>query len=142
MNPRSAIAAGLRTLLLTNTEIVNKITATDGTIKIFLKIAPGETKPPYILINHVFGGQQYRTPRKEIDALWSVVGVAATQPQAEALDSLIYDMLEGSRPEFSDGWIADQDVSFNGSIAEIDNAQGVQYWSVGGYYRIRAIKNY
>lgn len=139
MNPE--IAAGLRSLLVSNAQIAEKVTDTTGQRRVYLHIAPGDAALPYIIIRNTYGGDQPRTPRKETDGLWVVFAVAATQPEAEELDDYIYTVLEGSRPTFTNGWVADQDITFNGSAADIDTAQGVQHWSAGGYYRVRAQKN-
>ncbi len=143
MNIRSMVAQAIREHLLTDTTLVGTVTdPRTGEVKIYLGIAPGDQKPPYILMNHVYGGRKYRSPRPEMDALWMVIAVTSTdQPDAEDLSSLIDTKLEGQYLVMPDDWSADQKVSHWGDFAENEESQGTQFWKVGGYYRIRASKN-
>lgn len=141
MSLRSAVSTAIRNRLLEIPELVEKFTDEDGTFKYYLGTAPGDTDVvSYIKSNHIFGGERPRTPRREFDILWQVAVVDTDQTIAEQWDAVIYAALVPYRLTFPDNWQADNDVTFNGSMAEADTVQGNQFWSVGAYYRIRGAK--
>jgi len=143
MSMRAVISTALNTKLQTVPELVQAVTDEADGFKYFLGIAHGQVVMPYIKVNHTYGGERPRTPRREFDTLWMLCAVADNQVEAEILDNLIYGALitdAGVRLDYPDGWKADQSITYNGAYMEIDTTQGEQRWLVGGYYRIRGSK--
>jgi hypothetical protein len=141
---RAVISTAIQTKLLTVPELVTAFTVTEGDdageFKYYLGIAHGQVILPYIKVNHTYGGERPRTPRREFDTLWQICVVADSQPEAERWDNVIYGTLIPTRLDYLDDWKADQDITYNGAYSDIDTAQGGQRWLVGGYYRIRGSK--
>jgi hypothetical protein len=142
-NIRTLVAETLRNTLINNGEAPKLALVADDTYnyKIFLGIAPGDATPPYILMNHVYGGERRRSPRREFEHLWEVVGVSTSQPEAEELHSLIFTTLVPYRPAtFGEDWVADQNINDQGETASDEEVEGVQYFRAGNYLQIRGSK--
>ncbi len=139
MSIRSVVSSAIRTKLLTVPEL-SALRDANGNFKYVLGIAEGQMDVPYIRANHTYGGELTRTPRPDFDQLWQICAISSNQPSAEDIDALIYLTLVRTRLDYADGWKADQDITFNGNYADDRSIQGVQYWIVGGYYRIRGSK--
>lgn len=140
MSMRAVISTALQDALLSVPELVTEFTTEDGEFKYYLGIAHGQVEYPYIKVNHTYGGERPRTPRREFDTLWQICVVANSQAEAEEWDNVIYGKLVDLRLDYQDGWQADQNITYNGAYSDIDTAQGQQRWLVGGYYRIRGSK--
>lgn len=112
----------------------------EGNLKYFLGIADGETGVPYIKVNHTYGGERPRSPRREFDQLWQICVVSDDQFEAETLYGVIYGTLVPFRLDYTEGWFSDNDITYNGDYFNNRIIQGIEYWEVGGYYRIRGVK--
>lgn len=138
---RSLISTALVSLFETNPTLVAGVTEADfDEAKFFLGAAPEDANLPYIRINHIYGGEPPKSPKREFDQVWMVCVISFSQPEAEALDAELRSLLVNRRLALTDNWFAWVGITVNGEYAQVDNVQGQQMWSVGAYYRIRGIK--
>lgn len=132
-------STGIRNLLVTIPAITNVVTE-NGSIKIFLGGAPSTFNRPYINIYHYTGGDENETPRRSFDIIYRVSAVAEQQSVASALALEIDTALVGSHLTYPFGWKSYAWVTQTGIWSDIEIIASKPYWSLGGFYRLRATK--
>lgn len=138
---RTVLASGIVSRLESDATLVATVTEPDfDGAKIFLQAAPEDVNLPYIRINHIYGGEPPKSPKREFDQVWLICAISFSQPEAMALDAIVRDLLVDHRLVLSDNWFSWVGITVNGEYAQVDNVQGNQIWAVGAYYRIRGIK--
>ncbi len=138
---RTMISTALIEQFNTNSTLVTGVTELGfDDAKFFLGAAPENINLPYIRINHIYGGEPPKSPRREFDQVWMICAISFSQPEAQDLDAELRSLLVGQRLPFSNNWEAWVGITVNGEYAQVDNVQGQQFWSIGAYYRIRGIK--
>ena len=129
MSVRDAIEAAIN----------SKLTTTAGTAlwgqRVYYGQAPGTVSPPYVVFQHVSGGDANMMPSRVIDELFQVVFWTNDAQQARTGGDYIETALRNVTLSVT-GYNF-MDCSQRGFISDVETADGVQYWSEGGEYRIR-----
>src|SRR5574341_211218 len=118
MNLKAIIATGIKTKLSSNSTIANLL-ASGGDYKIFRTSAPGDVKPPYILMIHMYGGDENLAPSNSFDAVFKVCGVANVQVVADTLDTEIYTTLYNQHIAYPDNWKDWAGITKTGDYADM-----------------------
>lgn len=111
------------------------ITALGGTY-IYNKIAPQPAPAKYVIFQWQGGGDENETPHRTRNLVYAVMGVAATQAAAAAIDAEIDAALHLATLTIS-GWTnfwTARETDLN--LVETDAGEVVKF-RVGGLYRIR-----
>lgn len=135
MNKISVISTTVRTALRANATI------TAITNRVFQQSAPNDAELPYIIIDHLYGGNENDSPKVSADMLFRVWAITTDQYQAEQLSNEIYSTLADQRFDFPDGW-KDYEVARNmNDIHESEVIQNFKVYKYGGDYRFRIIQD-
>lgn len=129
--PITALETGLYNKLSGTSALTTEL---GGTL-IYNKLAPQDVGAKYCVYQYQGGGDENDTPTRSRSVLYAVMGVAATQEAAAAIDGQIDTALRETTLTVS-GWnnyqvIRESDIN----IMEPDTG-GVPRYRVGGIYRI------
>lgn len=134
------IGSGISNKLLENTTLSNLITE-DGEIKIYLNQVPDAgILRPYIVMRHLYGGEENKAPSSSFNATWLVYGVSDDQNVAQQLAGLIKQQLTNQTLVFVDSWINWAGITTTSIYSDVENIQNTQRYKVGEYYRVRGVK--
>jgi hypothetical protein len=124
------------------TGLYQRLTTTGGTVFYGLRVyegqAPAGDPLPYVIFNHMAGGEENMTPTRGIDADYLVECVASTRADARSGAGYIEAALHDQTLTFS-GWNCVA-VTQTRLFSRIDNVEGKQWFRRGAYYRIRLSK--
>jgi len=106
--------------------------------KVYYGQAPAGTALPYVIFAPVGGGEENLTPRRMISQVWRVEAVAATKAASVSIDSAISAALHEREITIVgwSNWSLRRETMY---APPTENAQGVQIWRRGAYYRVRAV---
>lgn len=119
--------------------IYSQLTTTGGTAlwgtRVYYKQAPQSGTVPYVVFDHVSGGDENLAPSRIVDELYQAVCYANDAQSArsggEYIETALRDVtLTVTGFNF-------MGCSQNGFISTVNTVEGKQYWSEGGEYRIR-----
>lgn len=134
-DPSSLIAVALKSKLAAGSTLITEL----GGTAIFQMIARKSQALPYVIFQTQGGGDENTTPRRSVNDVWTVKGIASGLTKAEAIadeiDTLLHDQTL-TIAGWSNFWMArEQTVRF----AEVDE-KGDDIWHIGAQYRIRLSK--
>jgi len=131
----------LRNELLTNSTLLALLADEAWGYKIFAESPPPNVIQPYVVLQHLYGGMTNDTPASDLDVVYRIVAIGKTYPSALSIAREFDETLAGAVLTFTNNWYGWTGVTNTGDIADQSNVQNTQFWQVGGYYRIRAIKH-
>lgn len=130
-----AIATAIRTALLTNPYIVEKVGD-----KVFRLHADDQTPVPYIVMRWNLGGDENNSLYGGFDQMWLVTAISNSQPEAETIAGYISNTLKNTDLAYPSGYYGYAPVRQMNPHEESITIQGETFWSVGAYFRFRATR--
>ena len=139
MNPTMGGSQALRDYIIADPTLSVMLT-TGSIVKVFRSAAPATVDPPYVRINHIYGGEEWDAPRKSMDMMFRVEAISLDQGTSEMLANLLYDLLNGASLTLPDGWkpyarLTSQNVFTNTLIIKNET-----HYADGAFWRLRATK--
>jgi hypothetical protein len=107
--------------------------------RVYFQQAPQEAALPYIIIDHVAGGDENITPRQSMDVMVQAKGVATTALAALQIGTAIRAALHLQHASMDMGatW-RPIDVQHESIISFTEQVEQRQYFHSGGTFRVRA----
>lgn len=135
----SVAATGIRTKLI-NDLTVGPLVLEGGVYKVFLEAAEGQANMPYIVMHHIWGGDQNNAPSQSFDITMRVDCIAPKLPTARTISGAVRSALHRQTITYPDGWEDWARATLTGNYLEPLVLQGVQFWATGPFVRVRASK--
>lgn len=140
MDLMAVVTQGMRTKMLENAYLASLVESSGGQYRIFFEAAEGQTDTPYIKMSHVWGGDMNNAPSQEFDMTYTVSVVAKTAVTVGTLLGPIREQLHRQKLPYPDGWTDWAGATITGHYKDILVIQGVNFWELGFYVRLRGSK--
>ena len=115
-----------------------KAAAVPGAERTYMGMAIGQPAYPYLVINHIAGGDDNFTPRDSRNEVWQILAVTDNPLTAAAAMEAIRGALH-LRPIVVAGWLC-LDVQHELPVYQSDEVGGSIIYLWGGRYRVRLVK--
>lgn len=132
-----AISEGIQSALVGNSDL---ITLLGGSTAIYQQIAPQKDATPYVIYFISGGGEDNTTPKDSVDEFYTVYGITSNDATlAGSISDEIRDALHEKELTFPDSW---KHIKCNReqSLWLTEHAERRTFYSAGGIYRVRAVR--
>lgn len=108
-------------------------------IEVYYRIAPATAITPYIIIQHVGGGETNSSPVNSFDIDADVFAVSESMVQANTLSKAISAALKDVEIVY-DGYYPLAPVRERQLVFDMTEVQGRQFFAIGAMYNFRGVK--
>jgi hypothetical protein len=135
MNPIMVGSGAFQDILMKDAMIVSLVED-----RFALEAADENLPLPYILAVHMYGGEENLAPSRSIDMTFKVVAVDKAILSTANIANHIQRVVVGSFPDMADGWSPNIGITATTPVIEKKIIQQQEFWQIGSFYRLRAIK--
>lgn len=141
MSVQTTIVTAVRSLLLSDTNIVEAIGQKPSVNKIAIANVFEQVPPPYIQFWFTSGGEDNDTPAESFDMTVRIEVLADNINKGLTVHDLVENKLRGVELPITNGWkfYAPVRIIGNGYIQQYKR-NNIDFFEFGSYYRFRAIR--